>query len=169
MVKFEDYVARWRSGNAGVCKTSIRRFKSGTRLINIKCNLGLTFHMEYGKSDYIVPNEIEYDEGYSEKQAALDNEIQAGGWKNLGSFVAYKTSSRQKKIFLTYQAVSSNLYHVISLYLISVRDGAVPEDLLTELKKLRMIQDILLNCLLWEPEGELDKNMIPQEVWDLIA
>jgi hypothetical protein len=118
--------------------------------------------MEYGKSD----SQAEYDQGYSEKQSALDTEIQAGGWRNLGSFTDFKAYSRQQKIFLVYQALSNNLCQMISSVFFSAQNEE--EGFLKELKTLRMIQDILLNCLLWEQKGQLEKDMIPKEVWDLI-
>ncbi len=40
--------------------------------------------------------------------------------------------------------------------------------MLDELRKLRLIQEILLNCLVWEPKGQLQKDMVPEEVWELI-
>lgn len=158
--------ARWRSGNAGVCKTSIRRFKSGTRLKESKSQKSKgksDFDMEYDKIDY---TDVTYESGYSEEQLALDTEIQSGGWRNLRKFRPYQDSSRQQKIFFIYQAVSSNLSQVIAMHI--TLEGDQREESLTELKKLRMIQDILLNCLLWEQEGELERGMIPEEVWELI-
>jgi hypothetical protein len=121
--------------------------------------------MEYDKVDYQNPK---YEAGYSEKQSALDTEIQAGGWRNLRKFSTYTAYSRQERIFLVYQAVSNSLQEVVSTYLISPTEEGEADGILTELKKLRMIQDILLNCLLWEPKGQLEKDMVPKEVWDLI-
>jgi len=31
-----------------------------------------------------------------------------------------------------------------------------------------LMQEILLQCMVWEPKGQLDKDMVPKEVWDLI-
>ncbi len=121
--------------------------------------------MEYDKVEY---TDAEYDEGYSEKQSALDTEIQTGGWRNLKKFTVYQTYSRQQKIFVTYQALSNDLCHIISMYLLTTEDEYQKVELLTEFKKLRMIQDILLNCLLWEHSGNLEKDMIPLNVWELI-
>jgi len=117
--------------------------------------------MEYDKID----NQPEYDEGYSEKQSALDTEIQAGGWKNLKQHPVFQQYPRKHRIFLAYQALSNKLFSVIADHL----QGEGSEKLLTELKKLRMIQDILLNCLLWEHAGQLEKDMVPEEVWKAIG
>lgn len=118
--------------------------------------------MEYDRVDYQTK---EYDEGYSEKQSALDTEIQAGGWKNLKQFSTFTAYNRSQRIFLVYQALSNNLCTIIASVITPEQDQ---EGILTELKELRMTQDIVLNCLLWEQKGQLEKNMVPKEVWDLI-
>jgi len=109
------------------------------------------------------------ESGYSEKEEALDIEMRAGEWQNLKKFKTYQNRSRQGKIIVTYQAVSNRLNQLVGLYYTLV--GKSPKQgvkLLNELKKLRYIQDILLQCLVWEPKGELEKNMVPKEVWDMI-
>lgn len=109
------------------------------------------------------------DGGFSEKELALDIEVRAGEWQNLKKFKTYQKRSRQGKIIITYQAVSNRLNQLVALYYKFV--GNNPREakkLLDELRKLRLIQEILLNCLVWEPNGELEKDMVPQEVWDLI-
>jgi len=111
----------------------------------------------------------ETDDGYSEKQLDLDAEIGAGEWERLKKFKTYQKRSRQGKIIATYQAVSNRLNQLVGLYYKFVAGN--PKEaakLLTELRKLRLIQEILLNCLVWEPKGELEKHMVPKEVWDLI-
>lgn len=111
----------------------------------------------------------ERDSGYSEKQTDLDIEIQAGEWETLKKFKTYQRRSRQGKIIATYQAVSNRLNQLVALYYKFV--SANPKEaakMLEELRRLRLIQEILLNCLVWEPKGKLKKDMIPQEVWDLI-
>ena len=44
----------------------------------------------------------------------------------------------------------------------------MPEKMLAELRKLRLMQEILLNCLIWEPKGQLSKDMVSKDIWDLI-
>ncbi|MDP3987671.1 MAG: hypothetical protein Q8P80_00835 [Candidatus Levybacteria bacterium] len=109
------------------------------------------------------------DAGFSEKELDLDIEIKAGEWQNLKKFKTYQRRSRQGKIIATYQAVSNRLNQLVALYykFVSIEPEKAAK-LLRELKKLRMIQEILLNCLIWEPKGALDKNMVPKEVWVLI-
>jgi hypothetical protein len=111
----------------------------------------------------------ETDDGYSEKQTDLNIEIAAGEWENLKNFKTFQNRSRQGKIIATYQAVSNRLNQLVGLYYKFVGDN--PKEgakLLQELRRLRLIQEILLNCLVWEPKGELEKHMVPKEVWDLI-
>lgn len=109
------------------------------------------------------------ESGFSEKEEALDIEMRAGEWQNLKKFKTYQRRSRQGKIIATYQAVSNRLNQLVGLYykLVSKnpKQGA---KLLDELRRLRNIQDILLQCLVWEPKGKLEKNMIPKEVWEMI-
>jgi hypothetical protein len=109
------------------------------------------------------------ESGFSEKEEALDIEMRAGEWQNLKKFKTYQRRSRQGKIIATYQAVSNRLNQLVALYyqLVS-KNPKQGIKLLAELKKLRFIQDILLQCLVWEPKGELEKDMVPKEVWDMI-
>lgn len=109
------------------------------------------------------------DGGFSEKEMDLDIEVRAGEWQNLKKFKTYQRRSRQGKIIATYQAVSNRLNQLVALYykFVSI-DPQKGEKLLKELKKLRLIQEILLNCLTWESKGGIEKNMVPKEVWELI-
>lgn len=130
---------------------------------------------EYEKTE----NQSEDESGYSEKELDLDIEVRAGEWQNLKKFKTYRKRSRQGKIIVTYQAVSNRLNQLVGLYYKFVsnnpKEGA---KMLEELKHLRWIQEILLNCLVWsrgagsdfagEPKGQLQKDMVPEEVWELI-
>lgn len=109
------------------------------------------------------------DTGFSEKEMDLDIEVRAGEWQNLKKFKTYQRRSRQGKIIATYQAVSNRLNQLVGMYYkfvgVNPREG---EKMLKELRKLRLMQEILLNCLVWEPKGELKKDMVPLEIWELI-
>ncbi|MDO8657618.1 MAG: hypothetical protein Q7K55_02675 [Candidatus Levybacteria bacterium] len=122
--------------------------------------------MEYEKGE---GHYKETDGGFSEKEMDLDIEVRAGEWQNLKKFKTYQRRSRQGKIIATYQAVSNRLNQLVGMYYkfvgVNPREG---EKMLKELRKLRLIQEILLNCLVWEPKGELKKDMVPKEVWELI-
>lgn len=113
---------------------------------------------------------VEADEsGYSERQAALDSEIASGEWQSLSKFKHYKQRSRQWKIIATHQAVSNRLRQLEKMYYTLVRDHpSKGEKLLLQMKHLRLIQDILLQCMAWEPAGQLEEDMVPGEVWSLI-
>lgn len=107
--------------------------------------------------------------GYSERQSDINAEIKAGEWQNLRNFSLYHTRTRQWRIIATYQAISNRLNQLVTLYYKLVRDHPKQaEKMLLELNKLRYLQEILLQCMVWEPKGELEKDMIPQEVWDII-
>src|SRR3990170_7517342 len=95
------------------------------------------------------------DGGFSEKELDLDIEVRAGEWQNLKKFKTYQKRSRQGKIIATYQAVSNRLNQLVGMYYKFV--GSNPKQakkMLDELKRLRLIQEILMNCLVWEPQGE---------------
>jgi len=113
--------------------------------------------------------EKNFESGYSETEQAFDVEVRAGEWKRLKNFKTYKNRTRQGKILVTYQAVSNRLNQLVEAYYKLVADNPHQgQKLLKELKELRAIQEILLNCLVWEPKGELEENMVPKEVWELI-
>jgi hypothetical protein len=103
------------------------------------------------------------------EKTTLEEEIAAGEWERLKEFPHYQKRSRQGKIIATYQAVSARLNQLVVLYykFVSINPQKAVK-LLEELRRLRFIQEILLNCLIWEPKGQLEKNAVPKEVWDLI-
>jgi hypothetical protein len=109
------------------------------------------------------------ESGYSENQSNFDAEVQAGEWQQIRKFPVYKNRSRQGKIIAMHKAVSNRLSQLTKLYydLVS-KDQAGGEKLLVELRKLRAMQDVLLQCLVWEPKGELRKELVPDEIWELI-
>jgi len=117
--------------------------------------------------------------GYSEKQTDLDIEMKAGEWQSLSRFKTYRQRSRQGKIIATHQTVSNRLNQLEKLYYKLVRDNpSKGEKMLAEIKKLRLMQDILLQCIAWsggagsrsavERDLEDHRDEIPQVVWDLI-
>lgn len=109
------------------------------------------------------------DQGFSEKELDLDIEIRAGEWQNLRKFNTYQKRSRQGKIIATHKAVSNRLRQLENLFYELARNNPKKsQKMLVELKKLRLIQEILLQCLVWTREDSLEKGMVPQEVWDLI-
>lgn len=112
---------------------------------------------------------FESKDSFSEEQSDLDKEIKAGEWENLSKFRSYQRRSRQGKIIATYQAVSNRLNQMVALYykFVSTNPKQATK-MLMELRKLRYMQEVLLNCLVWEPKGSLEKDMVPKEIWELI-
>ena len=120
---------------------------------------------EYEKSEYESGDES----GFNEAELDLDIEIRAGEWQNLKKFKRFQKRTRQGKIIATYQAVSNRLNQLVALYYKFV--GNNPKEaakMLAELRKLRYLQEFLLNCLIWEPNGELSKDIVPKEIWEII-
>lgn len=119
--------------------------------------------------DYEKPEDGD-ESGYSEEQNDLDIEIRAGEWQSLRRFKTYQQRSRQGKILATYQAVTNRLNELVKAYYKLV--GGNPsqgQKLLEEIQKLRLIQELLLNMIVWKPNSEgFDESMIPQEILDLI-
>lgn len=115
-------------------------------------------------------DEKEEPQSFDKKSdSSLDEEINAGEWQRLNEFPSFRKRSRQGKIIATYQAISNRLNQLVALYYQFVRnhpDKAVR--LLMEIKKLRYLQEYLLNCLIWEERGELKDSDIPPELSDLL-
>lgn len=135
--------------------------------------------MDNEKSSESENQEADYT-GYSEKQTDLDIEMKAGEWQSLSRFKTYRQRSRQGKIIATHQAVSNRLNQLEQLfYKLARNNPAKSAQMLSEIKKLRLIQDILLQCIAWASDSKSDEAVdrsleshrkeIPQEVWDLIA
>ncbi len=119
------------------------------------------------------------DTGYSEKQSDLDVEMKAGEWQSLSRFKTYQQRSRQGKIIATHQAVSNRLNQLEQLFYKLARSNPQKSaDMLAEIKRLRLIQDILLQCIAWTGNDRTDedadqtlvahRNQIPRDVWELI-
>lgn len=137
---------------------------------------------EYEKSEHLSEDETASnaaEAGFSEKQLDLDIEIRAGEWQNLKKFSTYQRRSRQGKIIATYQAVSNRLNQLVALYYTFVSNNPKQaEKMLAELRSLRLMQEILVNCLVWshtarsgsarEPNEKQLKSMVPKDVWELI-
>lgn len=115
-------------------------------------------------------HEIERDEsGYSEKQEALNLEIRAGEYQNLQKIKLYQQHPRQGKIVAAYQTISNRLNQLVQRYTVSrSKNSKEAEIILQELRKLRFMQEILFTALIWEVEGQLDRDMIPRDIWELI-
>ncbi len=115
--------------------------------------------------------EEEFQEGVIEGEeldSDLEREIKAGEWKRLREFATYRKRSRQGKIIATHKALSNRLKELETLFYQLVRDH--PEKttkLLTEIKRLKFLQEYLLQALIWEEQGQLEDHDTPGELEDL--
>jgi hypothetical protein len=112
--------------------------------------------------------------GFSEKQANLDIELQAGKWHNVKLFKTVKNSKNtmltREEVLAVYHAVNDRLSNLVTLFChFSVIDPEKSKAVAVELRKFRMAQDIILNSLVWEKQSEFRKEMIPSEVWEMCA
>jgi hypothetical protein len=103
---------------------------------------------------------------HNEKPASsLEEEIKAGEWKNLKNFETYRQRSRQGKIIATHKALSNRIKQLEMLFYQLVKDNPKKATkLLLEIKRLRFLQEFLLNALVWEEQGELENHDFPGEL-----
>jgi hypothetical protein len=68
-----------------------------------------------------------------------------------------------------HQAISNRIKQLEKLFYPLVRDHpGRAEKLLMEIKKLRYLQQYLLQAYVWENQGELNEHEIPSELEDLL-
>lgn len=109
--------------------------------------------------------ENKFSEESETPESSLDEEIKAGEWQRLKDFPKYQRRSRQGKIIATYQAISNRLNQLVALYYELCRNH--PEKavrLLKEIKRLRFLQNFLLECIIWEERVEFEEKEIPLEL-----
>lgn len=115
--------------------------------------------------------EGEFEEEYKEKnpRSALEDAILAGEWEMLTKNETYKRRTRAGKIIAMHQAISNRIKQLEKLFYPLVRDHPEKaEKLLAEIKKLRMLQQFLLQAYVWEEKGTLTDDDIPEELENLI-
>lgn len=104
-----------------------------------------------------------------DEMSELDREIVAGEWENLTRYENYQKRTRAGRIIAMHQAISNRIKQLEKLFYPLVRDHPQKaEKLLAEIKRLRLLQQYLLQAYVWEEAGELDEHNIPQELEDLI-
>lgn len=105
------------------------------------------------------------EDGISE----LDAEILAGEWEMLTKNEAYQRRTRAGKIIAMHQAISNRIKQLEKLFYPLVRDHPQKaEKLLAEIKRLRLLQQYLLQAYVWEEQGVLDDHDIPEELEKLL-
>lgn len=108
------------------------------------------------------------DEHGHEGSRSLDEEILAGEWEKLTQNEIYNKRSRAGRIIAMHQAVANRIKQMEKLFYQLVRNH--PEKatkLLAEIKRLRYLQEYLLQAYIWEQNG-VEIHDIPQELEDLI-
>lgn len=115
--------------------------------------------------DEILEGQAIEDDGLSD----LDREILAGEWENLTKNELYHKRTRAGKIIAMHQAISNRIKQLEKLFYPLVRDHPEKaEKLLADIKKLRYLQQYLLQAYAWEEQGELDEHEIPKELEELL-
>lgn len=99
----------------------------------------------------------------------LDREILAGEWEMLTRNEIYRNRTRGGRIIAIHQAISNRIKQLEKLFYPLVRDHPQKaEKLLAEIKRLRFLQQYLLQAYAWEEQGEFDDHNIPEELEKLL-
>lgn len=99
----------------------------------------------------------------------LDQEIKAGEWQRLVEFRTYRQRTRQGKIIATHQALSNRLKQLETLfYQLVANHPQKATKLLKEIKRLRFLQEYLLQSLIWEEQGQFEYHETPDELEGII-
>lgn len=98
-------------------------------------------------------------------ESDLQHEIDAGEWMRLKEFSVYRKRSRQGKIIATLQALTNRIVQLEKLFyqLVSTQPQSSTK-LLKEIKRLRTLKEYLLQCLIWEEQGNFDEESVPYEL-----
>ena len=113
--------------------------------------------------------EVFEGEAAHEGMSDLDREILAGEWETLTKNETYVRRPRAGRIIAMHQAISNRIKQLEKLFYPLVRDHPEKaEKLLSEIKRLRLLQQYLLQAYVWEEQGEFDDHNIPEELEELI-
>lgn len=169
--KIDANAARWRSGNAGVCKTSMRRFNPGTRLrdtigrVQNRENT-MTRSPEFEpeiidrteaeteisrrEAQKVQQEETNSDDGYSETKQA--QKIESGTDVNqLGKQSTRTRGTRNEKALEAYTTVSEKLKELVEEYTkLLEEDLHRAKRLLEEIQKTQETQAKLFKKLIEE-------------------
>lgn len=116
-----------------------------------------------------MPKNPTKDSGYSEEEQAKIIEGTNQDTKQIGNKrKPLSTISRQEKIMYAYQELTDSTAHLIQS-LAQIHGNERQTDLvMDEIKRLRILQDELLQMLLLEQRGELSEKTVSKEAWNLI-
>lgn len=99
----------------------------------------------------------------------LDREILAGEWEMLTRNETYQKRTRAGRIIAMHQAISNRIKQLEKLFYPLVRDHPQKaEKLLVEIKRLRLLQQYLLQAYVWEEQGEFDEHAMPEELEEFL-
>ncbi len=115
--------------------------------------------------------EEEIFEGGAAREGMSDlyREILAGEWEMLTKNETYKRRTRAGRIIAMHQAISNRIKQLEKLFYPLVRDHPQKaEKLLAQIKKLRFLQQYLLQAYVWEEQGQFDSHDIPGELEELL-
>jgi hypothetical protein len=116
-----------------------------------------------------IEGEFESNESTEGAMSALDREILAGEWENLIKNETYKNRTRGGKIIAMHQAITNRIKELEKLFYPMVRDyPQKAEKLLEQIKKLRQLQQFLLQAYVWEEQGILTEDDMPEDLEELI-
>ncbi|MGH7245405.1 MAG: hypothetical protein ACREGI_00545 [Candidatus Levyibacteriota bacterium] len=125
--------------------------------------------MEYERIEPVEKTKTE--SGYSEKEQA---KIVEGKTKDISVIRkrqadGQQTDSQKEKILKGYHELSGRVNALVEEYYnLETQNHRQAENLLEEIKTLREIQEELLHCMVLASKGQLNKESVSQEVWDLI-
>ncbi len=116
-----------------------------------------------------IKGEFENSESSKDSISALDQEILAGEWEKLTQNEVYRNRSRSGKIIAMHQAITNRIKELEKLFYPLVRDyPQKAEKLLEQIKRLRHLQQFLLQAYAWEKQGVLTDEDIPEELEELL-
>jgi len=116
-----------------------------------------------------IKGEFENSESNEDSISALDREILAGEWEKLTQNEVYRNRSRSGKIIAMHQAITNRIKELEKLFYPMVRDyPQKAEKLLEQIKKLRALQQFLLQAYAWEKQGVLTDEDIPEELEEFL-
>lgn len=122
-----------------------------------------------GERDEKIEGEFEDEQKEENPRSQLDQLILAGEWEMLTKNETYKARSRSGKIIAMHQAITNRIKELEKLFYPMVRDyPQKAEKLLEQIKKLRQLQQFLLQAYVWEKQGVLTEEDIPDELEELL-
>ena|SRR5258706_377427 len=110
-----------------------------------------------------------HESGYSEEEQVRVIEGSQVDIKQVKKRKPLLQVSRQQKIVIAYQELSEKVFQLVtSLSSLHGENLRKSENILEDIREIRKMQDELLNALVLEQKGNLDKSAISKSTWNLI-